>query len=132
MQHTPFNSSFTLYRGRSLVVSIEEGDFIIINFEPFKLLMNFFALTTNYSNCSCLSNQSNHEIETSITNEGEGRKTVNVEQNGNRNVLLMILFILKFNDTFENSRFREFGYPNVNGILTFFELLNTYKKHQKQ
>lgn len=47
--------------------SIEEGDFIIINFEPFKLLMNFFALTTNYSNCSCISNQSNHEIETSIT-----------------------------------------------------------------
>lgn len=36
---------------------------------------------------------SNHEIETSITNECEGRKTVNVEQNGNRNVLLMILFI---------------------------------------
>lgn len=66
---------------------------------------------------------SNHEIETSITNECEGRKTVNVEQNGNRNILLMILFILKFNDTFENSRFREFG---------FFELLNTYKKHQKQ
>lgn len=75
---------------------------------------------------------SNHEIETSITNECEGRKTVNVEQNGNRNVLLMILFILKFNDTFENSRFRELGIKNVNGILTFFELLNTYKKHQKQ
>lgn len=53
---------------------------------------------------------SNHEIETSITNECEGRKTVNVEQNGNRNVLLMILFILKLNDTFENIKFREFGY----------------------
>lgn len=53
---------------------------------------------------------SNHEIETSITNEYQGRKTVNVEQNGNRNVLLMILFILKLNDTFENITFREFGY----------------------
>lgn len=53
---------------------------------------------------------SNHEIETSITNESEGRKTVNVEQNGNRNVLSMILFILKLNDTFEKIKFREFGY----------------------
>lgn len=53
---------------------------------------------------------SNHEIETSITNKCEGRKTVNVEQNGNRNVLLMILFILKLNDNFENIKFREFGY----------------------
>lgn len=38
---------------------------------------------------------SNPEIETSITNECEGRKTVNEEQNGNRNVLLMIFFYLK-------------------------------------
>lgn len=53
---------------------------------------------------------SNREIETSITYECEGRKTVNVEQNGSHNVLLMILFILKFNDTFEKIKFREFGY----------------------
>lgn len=38
---------------------------------------------------------SKHEIQTSITNECEGRKTVNVEQNGNCNVLLMIFFNLK-------------------------------------
>lgn len=50
------------------------------------------------------------KLKQSITNECEGRKTVNVEQNGNRNVLLMILFILKLNDTFENIKFREFGY----------------------
>lgn len=55
VQHTPFNSSFTLYRWRALVASNEEGDFIIVKFEPFKLLMNVFALTNNYSNCSCLS-----------------------------------------------------------------------------
>lgn len=75
---------------------------------------------------------SNHEIETSITNECEGRKTVNVEQNGNRNVLLMIFLILKFNDTFENIKFREFGYQKRYRNSDFFELLNTYKKHQKQ
>lgn len=73
---------------------------------------------------------SNHEIETSITNECEGRKTVNVEQNGNRHVLLMILFILTA--LLRKSTSVNLGIKNVNGILTFFELLNTYNKHQKQ
>lgn len=73
---------------------------------------------------------SNHEIETSITNECEGRKTVNVEQNGNRNVLLMILFILNLTTLLRISNSVNLGIKNVNGH--FFELLNTYKKHQKQ
>lgn len=73
---------------------------------------------------------SNHEIETSITNECEGRKTVNVEQNGNRNVLLMILFILNLTTLLRISNSVNLGIKNANGL--FFELLNTYKKHQKQ
>lgn len=73
---------------------------------------------------------SNHEIETSITNECEGRKTVNVEQNGNRNVLLMILFILNLTTLLRISNSVYLGIKNANGL--FFELLNTYKKHQKQ
>lgn len=72
---------------------------------------------------------SNHEIETSITNECEGRKTVNVEQNGNRNVLFMILFILNLTTLLRISNSVNLGIKNVNGL--FFELLNTYKKHQK-
>lgn len=63
---------------------------------------------------------SNHEIETSITNECEGRKTVNVEQNGNRNVLLMILFILNLTTLLRISNSVNLGIKNVNGILTFF------------
>lgn len=73
---------------------------------------------------------SNHEIETSITNECEGRKTVNVEQNGNRNVLLMIIFILNLTTLLRISNSVNLGIKNVNRL--FFELLNTYKKHQKQ
>lgn len=73
---------------------------------------------------------SNHEIETSITNECEGRKTVNVEQNGNRNALLMILFILNLTTLLRISNSVNLGIKNANGL--FFELLNTYKKHQKQ
>lgn len=60
---------------------------------------------------------SNHEIETSITNECEGRKIVNVEQNGNRNVLLMILFILNLTTLLRISNSVNLGIKNVNGLF---------------
>lgn len=72
---------------------------------------------------------SNHEIETSITNECEGRKTVNVEQNGNRNVLLMILFILNLTTFLRISNSVNLGIKNVNGL--FFLIIKHIQKISK-
>lgn len=58
MQHTPFVSSVTIYRCRSPVVNIDEGDLIIFNLEPYQLCIKiinqtWFFMNLHFSHVYC-------------------------------------------------------------------------------
>lgn len=57
MQHTPYVSSVTIYRFRSPVVNIDEGDLIIFNLEPYqlciKIIKTWFFMNLYFSHVYC-------------------------------------------------------------------------------